>query len=157
MFGQLNPGEIEDLINHQFIGRIGCHADDTTYVVPVSYAYDGTYIYGHGLEGMKINMMRKNPKVCFEVDNTKNLANWQSVITWGEFEELASGPEREKAVRKLEERALPLISSETMHLTPLWPFRSMGGEEVKGIIFRIRLTKKTGRFEKSIDEFFFAT
>src|ERR1700682_700625 len=88
MFGKLNTGEIDKLISRQLVGRIGCHADGITYVVPVSYAYDGTYIYAYAFKGMKIDMMRKNPKVCFQADNTKNLANWQSVICWGEFEEL---------------------------------------------------------------------
>ena len=155
MFGKLNSAEIEDLISQQFIGRIGCHADDTTYIVPISYAYDGTYVYGHTFEGMKINMMRKNSKVCFEVDNTKNLANWQSVICRGTFEELPNGHEKDEAVRKLEDRVLPILHSETMRLSPLWPFRS--ADIIKGIIFRIRLTEKTGRFEKSQNEYFFAT
>jgi hypothetical protein len=51
MFGVLNDNEIEQLIHEQFIGRIGCHADDITYVVPISYAYDGEYIYGRTYEG----------------------------------------------------------------------------------------------------------
>ncbi len=156
MFGKLSTPEIEALINHQSLGRIACHADDKTYIVPVSYAYDGAYLYGHTYEGMKINMMRKNPNICFEVDNTKNLANWQSVVAWGVFEELPKGAEWDKAVKRLEERALPILHSETMQLTPEWPFPS-DGEGVKGIIFRIHLTEKTGRFERSEDEYFFAT
>ncbi len=39
MFGELNPEEIEQLLSAQLVGRIGCHADGTTYVVPVSYGY----------------------------------------------------------------------------------------------------------------------
>jgi nitroimidazol reductase NimA-like FMN-containing flavoprotein (pyridoxamine 5'-phosphate oxidase superfamily) len=156
MFGKLDNKEIEQLINRQFIGRIGCHAEDTTYVVPVSYAYDGTYIYGHALEGMKVNIMRKNPKICFEVDDTRNLANWQSVIAWGMYEELPAGPDRENALQKLEARTLPILTSETMRLTPQWPFPS-DVSKIEGIVFRIRLTEKTGRYEKSSDEYFFAT
>jgi uncharacterized protein len=157
MFGKLNDTEVEDLLHHQFIGRIACHADGITYVVPISYAYDGTYIYAHALEGMKVNMMRKNPQVCFEVDNTKNLSNWQSVVAWGTYEELLMGDERAHAVHKLEERALPILSSETMHLTPQWPFPSDKGNDVKGVVFRVRLTQKTGRYERSEDKYFFAT
>ena len=91
MFGTLNSTEVDQLLDQQLIGRIGCHANGLTYIVPVSYAYDGKYIYSHGFEGMKISMMRKNPDVCFEVDNTKNLSNWESVIAWGAFEELSAG------------------------------------------------------------------
>ncbi len=157
MFGELNPREIEDLISHQFIGRIGCYADEVNYVVPVSYAYDGTYVYSRSFEGMKVKMMRQNPNVCFEVDNTKNLANWQSVITWGEFEEIKNTAERAKALQKLQDRILPIISSETMHITPQWPFSPNDMNSIEGIIYRIRLTKKTGRYEKKADEFFFAS
>ena len=157
MIGELNSGEIEELISNHFIGRIGCYADEVIYVVPVSYAYDGTYIYGRSFEGMKIEMMRKNPKVCFEADNTLNRANWQSVIAWGEFEEIKDADERAKALQKLQDRVLPVISSETMHITPQWPFSSGDMNSIEGIIYRIRLTKKTGRFEKSADEFFFAS
>jgi uncharacterized protein len=157
MFGQLNPEEIEKLMSQQYIGRIGCSTADTTYVVPISYTYDGEFIYAHTFEGMKIDMMRKNPNVCFEIENTKNLSNWQTVIAWGTFEELPEGPERLGAIKKLEERALPILHSETMHLSSQWPFSSDQNEQIKGIIFRIRLTKKTGRFERSADDYFFAT
>lgn len=157
MFGKLNSTEIEKLIHEQFIGRLGCHSDGLTYIVPFSYAYDGNYIYCHSFEGMKVDIMRKNPKVCFQVDNTKNLANWQSVICWGTFEEIPAGEERNNALRKLEERRLPVVTSETMHLTSQWPFPSEDIEKVKGIVFRILLDKKTGRFEKSLEEYFFAT
>ena len=157
MFGKLNETGIEELIHHQLIGRVGCHADGITYVVPLSYAYDGTYIYGHTFEGMKVQMLRKNPSICFEVDNTINLANWQSVIGWGTYEELPGGPERDDAVQKLQNRVLPVLSSETMHLSPQWPFPSGSGSEIQGIIFRIRLTDKTGRFEKEEEKYFYST
>ena len=157
MIGKLNPDDVETLVKQQLVGRIGCHAKDVTYVVPISFAYDGAYIYGHTFEGMKVDMMRKNPKVCFQVDDTTDLANWQSAVLWGEFEELAEGPERMLALHKLTERRLPLISSETMHLTSQWPFRDEDVSKISGIVFRIRVTEKTGRFEKSTEKHFFAS
>ena len=157
MIGKLNPDDVETLVKQQLVGRIGCHAKDVTYVVPISFAYDGAYIYGHTFEGMKVDMMRKNPKVCFQVDDTTDLANWQSAVLWGEFEELAEGPERILALHKLTERRLPLISSETMHLTSQWPFRDEDVSKISGIVFRICVTEKTGRFEKSTEKHFFAS
>jgi nitroimidazol reductase NimA-like FMN-containing flavoprotein (pyridoxamine 5'-phosphate oxidase superfamily) len=155
MFGKLNPEEIEKLIHNQFVGRLGIHAHDVTYVVPVSYAYDGTYIYGRTFEGMKISMMRENPKVCFEVDDMKNLANWQSVITWGNFEELTGNMERAIGLHKLFDRVLPVISSDTMHITPQWPFPADNMNDIEGIVYRIKLGEKSGRYERSSDELFF--
>jgi uncharacterized protein len=149
MLGKLNTIDIEEVLNQEFIGRIGCHADGVTYIVPISYAYKDECIYGRTKEGMKVTMMRKNPKVCFEVAVMKDTANWKSVIAWGEFEELTENTERDKALRHLTDRALPLISSETTHLSPDWPFPLKNISSIEGIVFRIRLNEKTGRFESN--------
>ena len=149
MFGNLSEDAIEAVLQHQFIGRIGCHFNGVTYVVPISYAYDGAHVYAHAEEGMKINMMRQNPKVCFEVDTMENMANWQSVIAWGSYEELTDEKERERALQKLLGRALPIITSKTVQLTENWPFQPKQLNSIAGIVFRIKLTMKTGRYESS--------
>lgn len=147
MFQKMETEDIETLIRSQLTGRIGCHADGVTYVVPISYAYDGTYIYVRTFEGQKLGMLRKNPKVCFQADDTRDLSNWKSVICQGEFEELVRHEEREHAIRILSSRMLPPVSSETMQISPNWPFMPENTDEIKGIFFRIRLTEKTGRCE----------
>jgi len=148
MFGILNEDEIHEVLKSQVLGRIGCNHEGVTYVVPISYAYDGKYIYCHSREGMKVKMMRKNPKVCFEVDEMTNMANWKSVIGWGDFEELTSSEDRKVALDYLVNRILPIVSSETTHLSPHWPFPPKNMEDIKGVVFRIKLESKTGRFER---------
>jgi nitroimidazol reductase NimA-like FMN-containing flavoprotein (pyridoxamine 5'-phosphate oxidase superfamily) len=147
MFGYLNPEEIESVLHSQLLGRIGCHLDNTMYIVPISYAYDGENVYAHTHEGMKIDIMRKNPNVCFEVENMSNMANWKTVICWGEFEELLDDKDRHEALEKLQDRILPAFPSATTKLSPSWPFRESNIDNINGLLFRIRLTKKTGRFE----------
>jgi len=149
MISKLTNTEIEKLLKSNFIGRIACHSGDEIYIVPISYAYDGTYIYVRSFDGKKIEMMRKNPRVCFQVDNMKDMANWESVIAWGQFEELADQGERDKALQILINRQLPPVSSETTHLGGIWPFPPEDLNTIEGIIFRIMLTEKTGRFERS--------
>ena len=104
MFGNLDESAIETILHRQVIGHIGCHANDTTYVVPISYAYENGCVYAHSEEGMKVNMMRQNPKVCFEVDEMKNLRNWKSVIAWGEYQELTDERARYAAMKLFVER-----------------------------------------------------
>ena len=149
MLGTLEKNEVEDFLAGQVVGRIGCHADGVTYIVPVSYAYDGIYVYAHSNEGMKTTIMRKNPRICFEVDHMKDMANWKSVISWGLFEELTDMAERNKAIKILSDRILPLVSSETTHLSKHWPFPDKDTSYVTGVVFRIQLTEKTGRFENN--------
>ena len=142
MLGELNSGQVEELLRSQLLGRIGCHADDMTLIVPVNYVYDGEYVYAHSREGMKIKMMRQNPRVCFEVEEIENMANWKSVIAWGEYEELNNEPLRSNAMQKLIKQLLPLIVSETA-----LPSHGLGTKKV-AVVYRIRLTKKIGRFER---------
>ena len=86
--GQLTSGEIESLLRNCLLGRIGCTNGVLIYVVPISYGYDGQYIYCHTHKGLKIDIRRRNPGVCFEVERVQNMANWQTVIAHGVFEEL---------------------------------------------------------------------
>lgn len=150
MFGKLSDNEIDEVLTQQVLGHIACHADDLTYIVPISYAYDGERIYARTYEGLKIDLMRKNPKVCFQTDIMENMANWKSVVAWGDFRELTGDAERNSAIEKLLERKITGIPSKTVQLSPLWPFTSKEDTgEIDGIIFSVRLEKKTGRFEKS--------
>jgi uncharacterized protein len=157
MFGKMNELEIESLLHREVVGRIGCHAGGITYVVPISFVYDSDIIYAHTYEGMKTEMMRENPEVCFQVDDMHDLSNWQSVIAWGYYDEVSDKHERNAILEKLSKRALPVVSSETMKLGAEWPFVNIGEEKIKGIVFRIVLKTKTGRFEKANAGIYFAT
>ncbi len=149
MFGALSAEEVEDLLRGELIGRLGCHYDDTTYVVPISYIYEDNCIIAHSTEGMKIEIMRMNPSVCFEVDHIENLGNWKSVITWGKFIEIKDSEERKEAVKKLYKRVFPAVVSEKVKLNDRWPFEPGDDEDIPGVLFNIHLYKKTGRFERS--------
>lgn len=69
MIGTLTKDQIEVVLRSGLIGRIGCQSDSKVFVVPVTYVFDEKYIYAHSREGQKIQIMRKNPDVCFEVDS----------------------------------------------------------------------------------------
>lgn len=145
MLGELTEHEIERLLHDEVLARIGCHATGLTYVVPVTYAYDGESMVGHSRDGMKLRMMRENPDVCVEVDHMDDLANWRSVIAWGRYEELI-GVEAIKAMQKLVLRMTPLLTSETAIST-----HGLGSSHTsteRAALYRIRLTRKTGRFER---------
>ena len=150
MLGTLNEEQIDRVLRSEVIGRIGCHAEGRTYVVPITYAYDGTSVYGHSVEGLKLRLMRANPQVCFEVDHMETMANWQSVIAWGTFEEL-HGEAAYKAMQALVNRLLPLLVSETSQPAHgREPSRAHGAATggQPAVVYRLLLGEKTGRFEK---------
>lgn len=149
MIGRLSQQQIEEVLESNFLGRIGCGSDDRIYVVPINYVYDKKGIIAHSVHGMKIDMMRKNPKVCFEVDEMKDFTNWRSVVAWGEYQELTDERERYTAMKLFIDRMMRLKISETA-IPPetsgnrVHP-RSPGN--IKPVIYRIVLLEKTGRYE----------
>jgi len=151
MLGVLDEEQIDQLLRSEVVGRIGCYDNGRTYVVPITYVYDGKSVYDHSADGMKLRMMRANPKVCFEVDHMDNLFKWRSVIAWGTFEELY-GDQATYAMRLLLNRVKPLMTSETSHPAHGLGSGSTHGADTTGrkaIFYRINLTEKTGRFEKN--------
>lgn len=157
MFGTLTNEEMENLLSSQLIGHLGYHANGITSVVPMSYSYNNGAIYAHSRKGGKIESMRAFPNVCFQVDDTHNLSNWKSVVCRGVFEELTAKEQQQEALHILNSRRFPMNNSQTMHLGSDWPFEEKVVENIDGIFFRIRILEKTGRFEKSNDESFYAS
>lgn len=147
MIGELAPPQIERILHEQVIGRIGCHARGRTYVVPVTYAYDAGAILARTGEGLKTQMMRENPEVCFEVEDLRHLPSWSSVIVQGRYEEL-HGRDAASALDRLIARlqASPPGISEM-------PWQGAGivapvtHELRPEVMFRIAITEKTGRYD----------
>jgi nitroimidazol reductase NimA-like FMN-containing flavoprotein (pyridoxamine 5'-phosphate oxidase superfamily) len=133
VIAELNRAEIDDLLRAQVVGRVGCHAEGLTYVVPVIYAYDGESFYVYTVEGLKVRLMRANPRVCFEVDEYAGPGSWRSVIVQGTYEEL-DGDGLAQATALLAERFAGRGSGRRP---------SAGGREP--VAFRIRVAEATGR------------
>ena len=87
MMEELGRDEIDAILDANVVGRIGCHADGCTYVVPIIYAREGESVYVATVEGRKVRMMRANPEVCFEVDEYPGTGGWRSVIADGTYVE----------------------------------------------------------------------
>jgi nitroimidazol reductase NimA-like FMN-containing flavoprotein (pyridoxamine 5'-phosphate oxidase superfamily) len=148
MLGELMSREVEHLLHTQWVARLGLHAEGKTYVVPINYTYDGTAVYGHSNDGLKLRLMRANPEVCVEVDHVENLANWKSVIAWGRFEEL-HGKAAIDAMQLLVARFTPLMATHATTPTHGRPSASETDSSVPhAAVFRIVLEKRTGRFER---------
>ena len=133
MIETLTQDEIDALLREQVVGRVGCHADGLTYVVPVIYAFDGESLYVATIEGQKTRMMRANPSVCFEVDHYEGPGRWRSVIVQGTYEELA-GESAEAGLSALADR-----------FSDGGPARRPGAGGREAVVFRIVAGEVTGR------------
>ena len=92
--------KIDEIIRSTEVCRIAFANNNTPYLVPVSFGYDGECIYVHTAEaGKKIDFLKANHQVCFEFDAEvktvkddhipcKWTAAFKSVIGSGKMEEI---------------------------------------------------------------------
>jgi nitroimidazol reductase NimA-like FMN-containing flavoprotein (pyridoxamine 5'-phosphate oxidase superfamily) len=143
MLGELTNQQIDHILHAQLIGRIGCCTGDQMLIMPVTYAYHEGFIYAHSRDGEKIRIMRKNSRVCFQVDAIENMKNWRSVVIWGEYEELVQNKDQLFGMEILSDRLAPFTISETVsaaHRHEKAPLIIEKG--AKPVVYRIKVTKK---------------
>jgi len=108
---EMTEVECRQALEQLSTGRLGCARDSQPYVVPITFAFDGSYLYGFTTVGQKVEWMRSNPRVCFETDEVIDECNWTSIIVFGKFEELSDTPEHE---------ASRLIAHELLQRRAMW-------------------------------------
>jgi nitroimidazol reductase NimA-like FMN-containing flavoprotein (pyridoxamine 5'-phosphate oxidase superfamily) len=75
---------IESIIQNSLVCRVGMVDRDRPYVVPVCFGYRDRAIYMHGsLKGKKIDVLKKNPNVCFELDINAEVVRAENACDWG--------------------------------------------------------------------------
>lgn len=91
MFENIAKKECIQILRNNYIGHIGFISNNTPFIIPITYYYDENenIIISYSGGGHKIDSMRLNNTVSFQVEDIKSLTNWKSVLLIGEFEELS--------------------------------------------------------------------
>lgn len=68
--GEAAREKIEEIVGLTDLGRLGLFDEKYPYVIPMNHSMVGNQLYLHGaFEGKKIDLMRRNPNVCYEIDH----------------------------------------------------------------------------------------
>jgi hypothetical protein len=104
---ELTREEMLRMLEEERVGRIGLNDDPQPYVVPTDFAFDDGAIYIHTPDrGLKAQLARLNPNVCFEVDRYNDaVTDFRSVIVRGRITEVADPAERAKAMQAMGRKA----------------------------------------------------
>jgi nitroimidazol reductase NimA-like FMN-containing flavoprotein (pyridoxamine 5'-phosphate oxidase superfamily) len=100
------------------------------------------HIYCFTTSGRKVEWMRDNPAVCVEIDDIVHNRQWETVIAFGQYEEIHESPGRETAV----EHAWSLLQGRPNWWEPGYVRTVVGSSErpLEPIFFRITLGEMTG-------------
>lgn len=77
-------GLIETILKDERICRIGLCDWEKPYVVPMIFGYQDGYLYLHSAtEGKKIDLLRMNNQICFEVESGVEVIPGDQSCNWG--------------------------------------------------------------------------
>ena len=108
-----DPAAILDIIDRCPVLRLGLADGETPYIVPVNFAYEKQgeqlFLYFHSAQsGRKAELLKKRPRVCFEMDASFQIttgaaacdwsANYESVIGYAEAALLETAEEKSRAL-----------------------------------------------------------
>jgi nitroimidazol reductase NimA-like FMN-containing flavoprotein (pyridoxamine 5'-phosphate oxidase superfamily) len=100
---------IEEILQKSLICRIGTISDGVPYIVPLNYGYDNNAIYIHSAsEGKKMDILRANNKVCFEIEDTTEIirkdlpcdwaTKYRSLIGYGTVEIITDSEQKKRGL-----------------------------------------------------------
>lgn len=100
---------IEPILRRARVCRLAMTDGEMPYVVPLCFGHHENTLYFHtGREGMKLDVLGKNPRVCFEVDVAHEMVpgvkpcnwsmNFNSVIGFGTATVVANAREKRRAL-----------------------------------------------------------
>lgn len=139
---ELTADECADILSRTHVGRLGCARFNQPYVVPTHFSFDReeNYIYAFSMLGQKIEWMRKNPRVCLEVEEITDKNHWTTVIAVGRYKEIRLDPAHDDARRRAEQ----LFQQRREWWLP-GAARTPAGEREHVVLYRIEVDRVTGR------------
>lgn len=76
--------EIKQILSRASVCRIAMTEGVHPYIVPMNFAFENNDLYFHSATtGKKIDILKKNPQVCFEVDVPGDLVKNAVACLWG--------------------------------------------------------------------------
>jgi len=87
-----------EILNRYDVGRLGFNGEPYPYVIPMNHAYyEGKLLLHGSYKGRKIDLIKTNPLVCYEVDGPKDGLSpddrschqeYESVLCYGRIREV---------------------------------------------------------------------
>ena len=116
-----SPEEMKSLLDRVAVGHLALTTQDGPYVVPLNYLFAEGCIYLHsGPRGKKIEALRKDPRVCFLVDEAGPQVRWdkgcgisqiyESVMCFGRVEFVEGLEEKRRILERMIHKFVPAES-----------------------------------------------
>ena len=79
-----SKAEIEGIIRRSLVCRLALADENRPYIVPLCFGYKDNSLYFHSaVQGKKIDIIKKNNRVCFEFDVDYKVIKADKTCEWG--------------------------------------------------------------------------
>jgi nitroimidazol reductase NimA-like FMN-containing flavoprotein (pyridoxamine 5'-phosphate oxidase superfamily) len=79
-----DKSEIERIISKAIVCRVAVCEDNKPYIIPMCFGFkDGILFFHSAQEGKKVEILKKNNRVCFEMDVDTELVEGEKGCDWG--------------------------------------------------------------------------
>ena len=139
----LDGRQIEAVLSRNHVGRMAFVVDGRIELLPIHYVYADGVIYGRTGMGLKYLTWLIESNVVFEVDESRSILDWRSVIVRGSVTLLRSRGALEERAEWLDAvTALRTLLPEALGADDPLPQRSY--------VFRLKPAQLTGRSSQSV-------
>ena len=144
VFQEMSASDCHALLARNHVARLAFSFHDRVDIEPIHYVYDGDWLFGRTAPGSKLVTLAHNHWVALEIDETRDVFDWESVVLHGSF--LTLDPEVPGVEAHAWSRGVELLRRvvpETLTAADPVGFRT--------VVFRVHVDAMTGRRASSGD------
>ena len=136
---------LEEILSTQFICRLAMVDGGKPYLLPFNYGYRDGCLYIHSApEGKKIDVLQKNPEVCFEVEAPVEIIKGPKACDWSTRYRSVVGYGISEILSDKESKQMGLEVIMAQHGAP--KMREFDARNMqKMVILKIKITSMTGK------------
>ena len=141
---ELSEAECSAVLARTGFGRLGYSQLNQPFIAPTFFAFDADAegLYAFSSVGHKVEAMRRNARVCLEVEEILDRDHWTTVLVLGRYRELRGDlPDPDRAVKLRAEQLL-------LQRPECWlpgAARLSSAEPERAVVYQIVIDRMTGR------------
>ena len=141
-----DPEGIREIIRKSLVCHLSLVDNGKPYMVAMNYGFDGDTIYIHcAMEGRKVDILRKNPEVCFMIYNGNRLTTGPDACgDWTMKYRSVTGFGKAVLIEDNEEKIPPLQIIMNQYTTR-GPFEFTPERVAETLVIRIDIDDMTGK------------
>ena len=135
---------MESIILRSSVCRLALSEENRPYIVPLCFGYKDDTLYFHSArEGRKLDILRKNNKVCFEFDIDNEIVEADDACAWGMKFQSVIGFGRGSIIDDIESKhkALNIIMQQYSRNSYEYPDKAVK----KIVIIKVEIEHMTGK------------